>query len=105
MVQQSGKTVSSETVEKARLQGTTDLEIHDTVLIAAAFCMYNRYVDSLAHGSVVIQPGIPAWVSIPPPTCASLLSAACRNVDAGREGQIIHKGKRGRAVLVLRQME
>src|SRR2546427_208484 len=46
-VQQSGKTVSSETVEKARLQGVTDLEIHDTVLIAAAFCMYNRYVDGL----------------------------------------------------------
>ena len=47
-VQQGGKTVSSETVEKARLQGATDLEIHDTVLIAAAFCMYNRYVDGLA---------------------------------------------------------
>ena len=28
--------------------GATDLEIHDTVLIAAAFCMYNRYVDGLA---------------------------------------------------------
>ena len=26
----------------------TDREIHDTVLIAAAFCMYNRYVDGLA---------------------------------------------------------
>ena len=47
-VQQGGKTVSSEAVEKARLQGATDLEIHDTVLIAAAFCMYNRYVDGLA---------------------------------------------------------
>ena len=32
----------------ARSQGATDLEIHDTVLIAAAFCMYNRYVDGLA---------------------------------------------------------
>jgi uncharacterized peroxidase-related enzyme len=47
-VQQGGKAVSSEAVEKARLQGATDLEIHDTVLIAAAFCMYNRYVDGLA---------------------------------------------------------
>jgi hypothetical protein len=28
--------------------GATDLEIHDTVLIAAAFCMFNRYVDGLA---------------------------------------------------------
>jgi len=25
-----------------------DRAIHDTVLIAAAFCMYNRYVDGLA---------------------------------------------------------
>jgi hypothetical protein len=24
------------------------MEIHGTVLIAAAFCMYNRYVDGLA---------------------------------------------------------
>ena len=47
-VQQGGKNVSSESVEIARAQGATDLEIHDTVLIAAAFCMYNRYVDGLA---------------------------------------------------------
>jgi uncharacterized peroxidase-related enzyme len=46
-VQQGGKAVSSEAVDKARLQGATDLEIHDTVLIAAAFCMFNRYVDGL----------------------------------------------------------
>jgi uncharacterized peroxidase-related enzyme len=47
-VQQGGKKVTPESVEKARQQGATDLEIHDTVLIAAAFCMYNRYVDGLA---------------------------------------------------------
>jgi uncharacterized peroxidase-related enzyme len=47
-VQQGGKRVSAESVESARQQGATDLEIHDTVLIAAAFCMYNRYVDGLA---------------------------------------------------------
>jgi uncharacterized peroxidase-related enzyme len=47
-VQQGGKNVSAESVEKARLQGASDLEIHDTVLIAAAFSMYNRYVDGLA---------------------------------------------------------
>jgi hypothetical protein len=35
-------------VAHARGLGATDLEIHDTVLIAAAFCMYNRYVDGLA---------------------------------------------------------
>ncbi len=47
-VQQSGKSVTSEDVEAARKQGATDKDIHDTVLIAAAFCMFNRYVDGLA---------------------------------------------------------
>jgi uncharacterized peroxidase-related enzyme len=42
-----GKSVTSADVEAARAEGATDLEIHDTVLIAAAFCMYNRYVDGL----------------------------------------------------------
>lgn len=46
-VQQDGKLVTAADVEAARQQGATDLEIHDTVLIAAAFCMYNRYVDGL----------------------------------------------------------
>jgi uncharacterized peroxidase-related enzyme len=46
-VQQDGKLVTSADVEAARREGATDLEIHDTVLIAAAFCMYNRYVDGL----------------------------------------------------------
>ncbi len=46
-VQQDGKLVTAADVEAARNQGATDLEIHDTVLIAAAFCMYNRYVDGL----------------------------------------------------------
>jgi uncharacterized peroxidase-related enzyme len=47
-VQRGGKNVQPEDVERARRQGATDREIHDTVLIAAAFCMYNRYVDGLA---------------------------------------------------------
>ena len=47
-VQKGGKNVTAEAVEHARRLGATDLEIHDTVLIAAAFCMYNRYVDGLA---------------------------------------------------------
>jgi uncharacterized peroxidase-related enzyme len=47
-VQKGGKHVTSEDVEKARREGASDIEIHDTVLIAAAFCMYNRYVDGLA---------------------------------------------------------
>jgi uncharacterized peroxidase-related enzyme len=46
-VQEGGKRVSAEDVAQARAQGATDVEIHDTVLIAAAFCMYNRYVDGL----------------------------------------------------------
>jgi uncharacterized peroxidase-related enzyme len=46
-VQQDGKLVTEADVEAARVQGATDREIHDTVLIAAAFCMYNRYVDGL----------------------------------------------------------
>ncbi len=47
-VQLDGKRVTRELVGKARAEGATDLDIHDTVLIAAAFCMYNRYVDGLA---------------------------------------------------------
>jgi uncharacterized peroxidase-related enzyme len=47
-VQQSGKNVTAEDITAAREEGATDLEIHDAVLIAAAFCMYNRYVDGLA---------------------------------------------------------
>jgi uncharacterized peroxidase-related enzyme len=46
-VQKGGKNVTTEDIEDARSQGASDLEIHDTVLIAAAFCMYNRYVDGL----------------------------------------------------------
>jgi len=47
-VQQSGKSVTTDDIAEARIEGATDREIHDTVLIAAAFCMYNRYVDGLA---------------------------------------------------------
>jgi uncharacterized peroxidase-related enzyme len=47
-VQQGGKNVTSADVARARSEGATDKEIHDTVLIAAAFCMFNRYVDGLA---------------------------------------------------------
>ncbi len=47
-VQQGGKQVSAADVALARERVATDKELHDTVLIAAAFCMYNRYVDGLA---------------------------------------------------------
>lgn len=56
-VQQDGKLVTAADVEAARKEGATDIEIHDTVLIAAAFCMYNRYVDGLGTA----RPDDPAW--------------------------------------------
>ncbi|RYF46929.1 MAG: carboxymuconolactone decarboxylase family protein [Cytophagaceae bacterium] len=46
-VQQGGKHVTADQIERARTEGATDRDIHDTVLIAAAFCMFNRYVDGL----------------------------------------------------------
>lgn len=56
-VQKDGRTVSSDDIQKAKTLGATDIEIHDTVLIAAAFCMYNRYVDGLATWAPE-EPGI-----------------------------------------------
>lgn len=47
-VQRGGRNVTPELIDDAREAGATDLELHDAVLIAAAFCMYNRYVDGLA---------------------------------------------------------
>ena len=46
-VQMGGKHVTSDHIAAARSAGASDYEIHDTVLIAAAFCMFNRYVDGL----------------------------------------------------------
>ena len=47
LVAKSGLAVTQESIDAAKSEGATDVEIHDTVLIAAAFCMYNRYVDGL----------------------------------------------------------
>ncbi|MCM4165393.1 MULTISPECIES: carboxymuconolactone decarboxylase family protein [unclassified Arenibacter] len=47
-VQQNGKEVTKQDVEEARKHGACDRDIHDTVLIAATFCMFNRYVDGLS---------------------------------------------------------
>lgn len=55
-VREDGKLVTESDVLAARALGATDMEIHDTVLIAAAFSMYNRYVDGLATA----QPSDPA---------------------------------------------
>jgi uncharacterized peroxidase-related enzyme len=47
-VTEHGKSVNKEAIEEARKKGASDIEIHDTVLIACLFCFYNRYVDGLA---------------------------------------------------------
>ena len=57
LTQQSGRDVSPEAVSRARTAGATDREIHDTVLIAALFCLYNKYVDGLA----TVTPTDPAY--------------------------------------------
>jgi uncharacterized peroxidase-related enzyme len=46
-VQENGKKVTQQAIDKAKAEGATDLELHDTVMIAALFCFYNRYVDGL----------------------------------------------------------
>jgi uncharacterized peroxidase-related enzyme len=56
-VQKNGKLVTSSMVDEAKKHGATDLELHDTVLIAALFSLYNRYVDGLAS----ITPADPAF--------------------------------------------
>ena len=47
-VRRDGKLVTTEDVARARAAGADDQAIHDTVLIAANFCMANRYVEGLA---------------------------------------------------------
>jgi uncharacterized peroxidase-related enzyme len=54
-VQEGGKKVTAEDISRAKAEGATDVEIHDTVLIAAAFCMFNRYVDGLDSFTPVDQ--------------------------------------------------
>jgi uncharacterized peroxidase-related enzyme len=58
-VQQSGKAVTADDIVNARNYGATDRDIHDTVLIAAAFCMFNRYVDGLATTAPVDMDSYP----------------------------------------------
>jgi uncharacterized peroxidase-related enzyme len=50
-VQKGGKFVTPQQIEAAKALGAIDMDIHDTVLIAAAFCMFNRYVDGLASNT------------------------------------------------------
>ncbi|MHB8605033.1 MAG: carboxymuconolactone decarboxylase family protein [Thermoplasmatota archaeon] len=46
-VRGDARRVNDADIAAARAEGATDRDIHDAVLIAAAFCMYNRYVDGL----------------------------------------------------------
>jgi len=48
LTRESGKLVTATVINNAKASGATDVEIHDTVLIASLFCLYNRYVDGLA---------------------------------------------------------
>ena len=56
-VRDSGRSVTDKDIAAARADGASDREIHDAVLIAAAFCMFNRYVDGLA----ALTPDDPAY--------------------------------------------
>jgi uncharacterized peroxidase-related enzyme len=60
LVQQNGKNVSDTAITRAKNAGATDREIHDTVLIAALFCLYNKYVDGLAS----VTPADPAFYTV-----------------------------------------
>lgn len=55
-VRVGGRSVREAEIADARRAGASDLDIHDAVLIAAAFSMFNRYVDGLATW----QPAEPA---------------------------------------------
>jgi alkylhydroperoxidase family enzyme len=65
-VQRGGKHVPAEDTAHARSLGATDVEIHDAVLIAAAFCMYNVMWTALIPGSPVMQAYTRKWVSACP---------------------------------------
>jgi len=78
-----GKQVTTADVERAKALGATDLEIHDTVLIAAVFCLCNRYVDGLAtwmptdpdfyrqRGKMLAEIGYSAATLTPPMTVSA----------------------------------
>ncbi|HMC86548.1 MAG TPA: peroxidase-related enzyme [Chitinophagaceae bacterium] len=56
-VQKNGRLVTKAMIDAAKKEGVTDRELHDTVLIAALFSLYNRYVDGLA----TVTPTDPAF--------------------------------------------
>ena len=80
-VQRSGRLVTAEDVEAARTAGASDREIHDTVLIAAAFSMFNRYVDGLA-----------TWAPEDPQAYAEMGKRMAEQGYTARFRQIVHAG-------------
>ena len=92
-----GKKVTKASIDRARRRGATDKELHDTVLIAAAFCMFNRYVDGLAtwtpanpdffreSASAIVAHGYtdPGW---PRPTAVRAAPAAPRKTQRSSRG-------------------
>lgn len=60
-VQKDGRSVTKEDISRAKTAGATDEEIHDTVLVAATFCMFNRYVDGL--GTFTPEEGAPYYLA------------------------------------------
>lgn len=60
LTQRSGLAVTPEAVARAQAAGATDREIHDTVLLAALFCLYNKYVDGMA----TVTPTDPAYYEV-----------------------------------------
>ena len=77
-VQQGGRAVGDGDVARARAEGATDREIHDTVLIAAAFCMFNRYVDGLA-----------TWTPSDPDSYRERAAGIARNGYAGLPDRLL----------------
>ncbi|HET9315396.1 MAG TPA: peroxidase-related enzyme, partial [Vicinamibacteria bacterium] len=77
-VQESGRSVREEHIARARAEGATDREIHDTVLIAAAFSMFNRYVDGLA-----------TWTPTDPASYRERAAGIARNGYAGLPDRLL----------------
>ena len=77
-VQESGRSVREEHIARARAEGATDREIHDTVLISAAFCMFNRYVDGLA-----------TWTPTDPESYRERAAGIARNGYAGLPDRLL----------------
>ncbi len=61
-VQKDARSVNKKDVEAAIALGSTERDVHDAVLIASAFCMFNRYVDGL--GTIAPPRDSPAYAKM-----------------------------------------